>query len=76
MQGERSGWKRLTGVICDRKISARTRGKVYETEVRPAMLYWLEAVTLTQREEAVLQVEELKMLRFFARNDEDGQDYK
>ncbi|KAK3551366.1 hypothetical protein QTP70_016655, partial [Hemibagrus guttatus] len=34
-----NGWRKVTGVLCDRKISARIKGKVYKTVVRPAMLY-------------------------------------
>ena len=59
-----SGWQRVSGVICDRKVSARVKGKIYMTVVRQAMLYGLEAVVLTKRQEAELEVAELKMLRF------------
>ncbi|KAK3508704.1 hypothetical protein QTP70_004253 [Hemibagrus guttatus] len=52
------------GVLCDRKISARIKGKVYRTVVRPAMLYGLETVSLRKRQESELEVAELKMLRF------------
>ncbi|KAK3539779.1 hypothetical protein QTP70_013212 [Hemibagrus guttatus] len=34
-----NGWRKVSGVLCDRKISARIKGKVYRTVVRPAMLY-------------------------------------
>ena len=37
---------------------------LYKTEVRPAMLYGLEAVPLIKKQEAELAVAELKMLRF------------
>ncbi|KAK3524528.1 hypothetical protein QTP70_029840 [Hemibagrus guttatus] len=37
-----NGWRKVSGVLCDRKISARIKGKVYRTVVRPAMLYSLE----------------------------------
>ncbi|MFY0383422.1 hypothetical protein ACOMIB_19320 [Bacillus sp. YIM B13582] len=40
------------------------KGKVYRTVVRPAMLYGLETVALSKRQEAELEVAELKMLRF------------
>ncbi|KAK3543969.1 hypothetical protein QTP70_032317 [Hemibagrus guttatus] len=51
-------WK--TYKTCDRKISARIKGKVYRTVVRPAMLYGLETVSLRKRQES--EVAELKML--------------
>ena len=57
-----NGWRRISGVICDRRVPARVKlkGKVYKVPVRPAMLYGLETVALTKRQE----VDELKMLRF------------
>ncbi|KAK3558164.1 hypothetical protein QTP86_011860 [Hemibagrus guttatus] len=59
-----NGWRKVWGVLCERKISARIKGKVYRTVVRPAMLYGLETVTLRKRQESELEVAELKMLRF------------
>ncbi|KAK3519034.1 hypothetical protein QTP70_016148 [Hemibagrus guttatus] len=57
-----NGWRKVSGVLCDRKISARIKGKVYRTVVRPAMLYGLETVSLRKRQESELEVAEL-MLR-------------
>ncbi|KAK3548720.1 hypothetical protein QTP70_018237, partial [Hemibagrus guttatus] len=57
-----NGWRKVSGVLCDRKISARIKGKVYTTVVRPAMLYGLETVSLRKRQESELEVAELKML--------------
>ncbi|KAK3535540.1 hypothetical protein QTP70_016810, partial [Hemibagrus guttatus] len=57
-----NGWRKVSGVLCDRKISARIKGKVYKTVVRPAMLYGLETVSLRKRQESELEVAELKML--------------
>ncbi|KAK3529897.1 hypothetical protein QTP86_007215 [Hemibagrus guttatus] len=59
-----NGWRKVSGVLCDRKISVRIKGKVYRTVVRPAMLYGLETVSLRKRQESELEVAELKMLRF------------
>ncbi|KAK3510097.1 hypothetical protein QTP70_026828 [Hemibagrus guttatus] len=59
-----NGWRKVSGVLCDRKISARIKGKVYRTVVRPAMLYGLDTVSLRKRQESELEVAELKMLRF------------
>ncbi|KAK3564000.1 hypothetical protein QTP86_006254 [Hemibagrus guttatus] len=58
-----NGWRKVSGVLCDQKISARIKGKVYRTVVRPAMLYGLETVSLRKRQESELEVAELKMLR-------------
>ncbi|KAK3568206.1 hypothetical protein QTP86_000223 [Hemibagrus guttatus] len=59
-----NGWRKVSGVLCDQKISARIKGKVYRTVVRPAMLYGLVTVPLRKRQESELEVAELKMLRF------------
>ncbi|KAK3533658.1 hypothetical protein QTP70_024032 [Hemibagrus guttatus] len=62
-----NGWRKVSGVLCDRKISARIKGKVYRTVVRLAMLDGLETVSLRKRQESELEVAELKMLRFSLR---------
>ncbi|KAK3536218.1 hypothetical protein QTP86_000195 [Hemibagrus guttatus] len=59
-----NGWRKVSGVLCDRKISARIKGKMYRTVVRPAMLYGLETVSLRRRQASELEVAELMMLRF------------
>ncbi|KAK3507530.1 hypothetical protein QTP70_028078, partial [Hemibagrus guttatus] len=59
-----NGWRKVSGVLCERKISARIKGKVYRTVVRAAMLYGLEIVSLRKRQESELEVPELNMLRF------------
>ncbi|WP_139267332.1 reverse transcriptase domain-containing protein, partial [Escherichia coli] len=59
-----NGWRKVSGVMCDKRVSARMKGKVDKTVVRPAMLSGLETVALRKRQEAELEVAELKMLRF------------
>ena len=56
-----NGWRRMSGVICDRRVPARVKGKMYMVA---AMLYGLETVALTKRQEAEMEVAELKMLQF------------
>ena len=58
-----NGWRRMSGVICDRRVPASVKGKVYKVAARPAMLYGLETVALAKRQEAQMEVAELKMLR-------------
>ena len=52
-----------SGVICDRRVPARVKRKVYKVAVRPAMLYGLEMVALTKdMGGGGMEVAELKML--------------
>ena len=59
-----NGLRRMSGVICDRRVPARVKGKVYKVAVIPAMLYGLKTVALTKRQETEMEVSELTMLRF------------
>ena len=54
----------MWGVICDRRMPVRVKGDVYKVVVRPTMMHGLETMALTKRQEAELEVAELKMLRF------------
>ena len=42
-----NGWRKVLGVICGRSLPARVKGKVYNSVVRPAMVYGL-AVAVTK----------------------------
>ena len=35
-------WKRISGILCDRRIHFRVKGKVHKTVVRLAMMYGAE----------------------------------
>ena len=59
-----NGWRRMSGVICDRRVPARVKGRVYNVAVRPEILYGLETVALTKTQEAEMEVAELKMSQF------------
>ena len=59
-----NGWRRISGVICDRRLPARVKGKVYSLVVRPAMVYGLETVAVTKKQVEEKEVAEMKMLRF------------
>ena len=54
--GEVCGRRRMSGVICDRRVPARVKEKVYKVAVRPAMLYGLETVALTKRQGVEMEV--------------------
>eukprot|EP00064_Thunnus_orientalis_P021775 superscaffoldBa00006835_g21943 len=53
-----AGWRRVSRVICNRRVPTRAIGKVYKRVMRPAVLYGLEEVALTKTQEAELEVAE------------------
>ena len=59
-----NGWRKASGVICDRRLPARVKGKVYSSVVRPAMVYGLETVAVTKKQVKEMEVAEIKMLSF------------
>ena len=59
-----NGWRRVFEIICDRRLPARVKGKVYSSMVRPAMVYGLETVAITKKQVEEMEIAEMKMLRF------------
>ena len=59
-----NGWRRVSGVICDRRLPARVQGKVYSSVIRPAMMYGLETVAVTKKQVEEMEVAKMKMLGF------------
>ena len=59
-----NGWRGMPGVVCDRRVPAIVKGKVYNVAMTPEMLYGLLTVALKKIQEAEMEVAELKMLRF------------
>ena len=57
-------WKKVSGVKCDRKSSAKVKGKMYQSVIRPAMLYGMETVVMTEKQVGKMKVEQLKMVRW------------
>ena len=51
-------------MLCDKRISARVKGKAYKTVVRPAMIYGAEAWPIKKTQENKLDVAEMRMLRW------------
>ena len=52
------------GVLCDKRMPVKLKGKVYRTVVRPAMLYGAETWATTKRQESRIEVNEMRMLRW------------
>ena len=60
--GGRTG--RVSGVLCDRRMNAEIKGKVYRTVVRPALMCRAETRALKKAHEKKLEVAEMSMLRW------------
>ena len=59
-------WKRISGILCDRRIRFRVKGKVYKTVVRLAMMYGAETWAMKKAQEKKLEVAEMRMLRWMS----------
>ena len=57
-------WRKVSGVLCDRKLSAKVKGKMYKSVVRPTILYGMETVAETERQMGKMEVAELKTVRW------------
>ena len=53
-------WRKVSGVLCDKKLSAKVKGKIYKSVVRPTILYGMETVAMMEK----MEVAELKMVRW------------
>ena len=45
------GWKKITGVMCDKKVPEGLKGRLSKVMVRPALLHGMETVAVTKRQE-------------------------
>ncbi|GKA98867.1 ataxia telangiectasia mutated family protein [Tanacetum coccineum] len=57
-------WRAATGVICDRNVPLKLKGKFYRAAIRPAMLYGSECWPITKALANRMEVAELRMLRW------------
>ena len=54
---------KVLSIVCDWKVLARLKGNIYVTTVRPAIMHSLKTAGLAGRQEADLEVTELRMIR-------------
>ncbi|GJR45109.1 retrovirus-related pol polyprotein LINE-1 [Tanacetum coccineum] len=57
-------WRAASGVMCDRRIPLKLKGKFYRVAIRPAMLYGSECCPITKAQANRVEVAELRMLRW------------
>ena len=57
-------WKLASGVLCDKKIPPKLKGKFYKMVVRPSLLYGVECWPVKNSHVQKMQVAEMRMLRW------------
>ena len=57
-------WRKMSGVLCDKRVPPPVKGKTHKMIVQRAMLYGVEAVPVTRSHVKKLEVTEMKMCRW------------
>ena len=57
-------WRETTGVICDKKVPVKLKAKIYQTVIKPTMLYGAECWAMRKKEEHLINNTEMRMLRW------------
>jgi len=57
-------WRQASGILCDKRVPQKLKGKFYRTTIRPAMLYGAECWPTKIRHVQQLSVAEMRMLRW------------
>ena len=58
-------WRQTSGILCDKIVPQKIKGKFYRITIRPAMLYGAECWPTKRRHVQQLSVAEMLMLRWF-----------
>ncbi|KAH0433681.1 hypothetical protein IEQ34_026974 [Dendrobium chrysotoxum] len=59
-------WRNASGLLYDRKVPLKLKGKFYKMVVRPAMLYGAECWPLKEKHNTKLCVAEMRMVRWMS----------
>jgi len=59
-------WRRASGVLCNKKVPLKLKGKFYRTAVRPAWLSGTECWAVKSQHENQVSVAEMRMLRWMS----------
>jgi hypothetical protein len=58
-------WRQASGILCDKRVPQKLKGKLYRTTIRPAMLYGAECWPTKRQHVQQLSVAEMRMLWWF-----------
>ena len=61
-------WRAATGVLCDKMLQRRLKGKFYRVAIRPPLLYGTECWPVKKIFEQRMEVTEMRMLRWMCSN--------
>ena len=59
-----NNWRKMSGVLCDRRVPPHEKRKINKMIVQQAMLYGMETVPVTSSHVKKLEVTEMKMCRW------------
>ena len=59
-----NNWRKMSGVLCDKRVPPPVKGKIHKMIVQPAMLYGIETVPVTSSHMQKMEVTEMKMCRW------------
>ena len=61
-----NSWRAASGVLCDKRVPLKLKGKFHKVVVRPAMVYGTETASITKAEVKRMDVAEMRMLRWMS----------
>ena len=64
VQAESNGWRKVSRVICDKRLPARDKRKSVQLSGKTSNGYGLETVAVTKKQVEEMEVAEMKMFRF------------
>ena len=59
-----NNWRKMSGVLCYKRVPPHVKGKIHKMIVQPAMRYGIETVPVTCSRVKKLEVTEMKMCRW------------
>jgi hypothetical protein len=57
-------WRQASGILCDKKVSNKLKGKFYRTTIRPVMMYDAECWAIKGQHIQMTSISEMRMLHW------------